>query len=73
MIVSVYFARSYRTYDYNCKDTEVKAGTFVVVDSPREGYVVVKVDKVREGHGDNLKQVVCRVDDKQYRHDMMID
>lgn len=72
MIVSVFFNGSQQSYDYRTKDESIKEGDPIIVDTPRGGYTVVKVWKVSKGNGDNLKRVVCKVDDADYRREMMI-
>lgn len=56
-----------KTYHY-LTDLVVNEGEKVVVDSPSDGYVTVKITKVYVGECSKraTKYVVCKIDDKEY-------
>lgn len=59
---------AFRDYSYMCKFDNVKAGDHAIVDTPTEGYKVVKVVRVLEQPDKAaVKQVVQLVDDRDYR------
>lgn len=73
MIVEVLFKDYAKPYNYQTRDHSIKKGDMVIVDTARDGYTCVRVTNTLEGNGDNLKRIVCKVDDADYRHDMMIN
>lgn len=56
-----------KTYHY-LTDLEVNEGEKVVVDSPSDGYVTVKIIRVFVGECSKkaTKYIVCKIDDKDY-------
>lgn len=56
-----------KSYHY-LTDLDVSEGQKVVVDSPSDGYVTVKVIKVYVGECSKraTKYIVCKIDDKDY-------
>lgn len=74
MIITVKFLRvgasnhgyGSKSYQYNC-EYKVSEGDYVVVDSPNDGYVVVKVNEVNVQDVKATKSVVCIVDDTKYK------
>lgn len=67
MIIKAQFPDYSKIYNYKTNDLSIKADDYAVIDTPSQGYTVVKVIEVVEGNGDNLKRVVCRVNDEDYR------
>lgn len=55
-------------YSYNCK-YDIEIGGYVVVDTPNAGYRVAQVREICDFNKDASKDVVCVVDDSQYKKD----
>lgn len=67
--VKVLFAGGNQTYTYACFDVTVKEGDKVVVDSPRDGPVIVTVTEVLNNIPKVVtKAIVCKFDIEQYQH-----
>ncbi len=64
--IKVKFKSNPNKYSYLCEDPSVAEGSHVVVDSPRDGYVVVKVVEVAALTGKAYKHIVCKVEDVAY-------
>lgn len=62
-----------KEYEYYVPDDmDVKEGDELVVDSPSEGYTVVKVVSLKL-QGKATKRIVCKVDDEEYKREIERD
>tara|TARA_R110000824_G_scaffold344886_1_gene531567 strand:- start:28128 stop:28478 length:351 start_codon:yes stop_codon:yes gene_type:complete len=70
--IKVKFRNNPQQYAYFC-DELVSVGDAVVVDSPKDGYVIVIVSEIDADYIKATKSIVCVVDDKKYKLNKVID
>lgn len=77
-VIKVQFKDNYKlkyqgkSYQYLC-DQQVSLGSFVVVDTPSEGYVIVKVVEIDVKDTKATKSIVCVVDDAKYKAEVELE